>query len=284
MAKMFLLLVLLLTPLVSYGFGKTGHQLICALAWQQLSADTRQWATDILNANPDKGASKDFIAGCLWPDESKYGSHRSTYEQHFINIEPQATKILLSRDCLALDCLPVGIQRNMVYLQQTAGGKREQQRQAEALMFLGHYIGDLHQPLHVSHAQDWGGNRIRVQWFGESSNLHAIWDSGLLEKAGLSYPGSLSYLQKIRINELSTSPHAWMTDAWQLALNNAYRSSQGEPIKSGDKLADDYFQANKPVIMLQIALAGQRLAWLLNQLAAGKPLPVLMPENGSQTE
>ena len=55
------------------------------------------------------------------------------------------------------------------------------------LRLLIHIVGDVHQPLHVGRKGDRGGNDIKVTWFGESSNLHKIWDEGLIDNQQLSY-------------------------------------------------------------------------------------------------
>ena len=64
-----------------------------------------------------------------------------------------------------------------------------------ALKFLVHLIGDLHQPLHVGKKSDRGGNKIKVKWFGEETNLHQVWDSKMIQLQELSYIEYSDYLQ-----------------------------------------------------------------------------------------
>ena len=122
----------------------------------------------------DGNSDNDLASACLWADDAKYAKYAGTYESHFLNVPRSENKIEFSRDCAALDCIAVGIQRNLNYLAQTATSDRERARKAAALRFLGHFIGDLHQPLHVSNLEDWGGNKIKVSWFGKKSNLHEV--------------------------------------------------------------------------------------------------------------
>lgn len=58
---------------------------------------------------------------------------------------------------------------------------------AGALKFVVHLVGDVHQPLHTGRAEDQGGNRIKVTFRGKETNLHSLWDSGLLDYQGLTY-------------------------------------------------------------------------------------------------
>jgi hypothetical protein len=168
-----------------------------------------------------------------------------------------------------MDCIAVGIQRNLTYLARPADGKREQARKAAALRFLGHFIGDLHQPLHVSHGEDWGGNKIRVAWFDEEVNLHTVWDSKIIERAGLTYPDSTEFMGSVEGQFKSHNVLAWMRESFRLARSHAYAGINGAPIQSGDKLDMAYFERSKPVVIEQLATAARRLAYLIEGVADG---------------
>jgi nuclease S1 len=274
----FLLTVLLVLSGDVQAWGYEGHRLVCALARQYLNDEGRSFADRV-------GAQGEFLIGgvmtfpesCLWPDKVKYSTRKDSYEHHFINIPVSADSISLHRDCASLTCLPAGIQRSIVYLTTPASGEREMGRQAAALRYLGHYIGDLHQPLHVSHAEDWGGNRIKVSWFGKDTNLHTVWDRGILERAGLSYPDSLEFLSSVRVSPGTIDLVSWLNDSFHLARDRAYRDPGGRAVTSGDTLGRTYLDSNKPVVIEQLALAGARLAAIINAIAAGEPL--LLPIN-----
>jgi hypothetical protein len=89
------------------------------------------------------------------------------------------------------DCFLVGIQRFSQYLAlQPSSSSREKERRVLALRFLGHFVGDLHQPLHTGFTEDLGGNRIDVHFVDanghqQTDNLHAVWDGQVLRRAGL---------------------------------------------------------------------------------------------------
>jgi hypothetical protein len=81
---------------------------------------------------------------------------------------------------------------------------KSNQSDAEALKFLVHLVGDLHQPMHLGRSDDKGGNRVEMNWFGKKTNVHAVWDSQITASKFMSYSEFSSYLQnKFRPKENS---------------------------------------------------------------------------------
>ena len=76
------------------------------------------------------------------------------------------------------------------------GKLKTNRNDAEALKFLVHFVGDLHQPMHLGRATDRGGNSVMLTWFGSQVNLHALWDSYLIDRQKLSYTEMSEMLQK----------------------------------------------------------------------------------------
>ena len=264
--------LLILSPLdKASAWGADGHRLICAMAEAKLTPEAKSMLSEIMIMGKflDNNADEDFPEACLWPDKVRHTSHKGSYEEHFINVPKSEDSVDLARDCAALNCVATAIQRNLVYLSRDAQGKREKARKAAALRFLAHFVGDLHQPLHVGNGEDWGGNKIRVNWYGKKANLHGIWDYEILKKAGITYPDSLEYLQEIKPEDSTGDVLAWIRTSFRLARNNAYKDTEGNLIASGDTLGDAYFERAKPIVMSQISLSSSRLAYLLNELAAG---------------
>ncbi|MBT7369233.1 MAG: hypothetical protein HN816_01205, partial [Gammaproteobacteria bacterium] len=243
----------------THAWGWEAHKLVCAVAEKKLTPQARKLVNRWLeNAADLEGGVLSFPDACLWPDKVKYGTRKSTYEHHFINVPDDAIRVDLNRDCAAADCIAIGIQRSLSYLSGEASGDRAATRQAAALRFLGHYIGDLHQPLHVGNASDWGGNKIRVNWLGKKTNLHALWDYEMPEKMNLRYPDSVLFLANIDVTS-NGSVVAWMNESLDLARSNAYVSIDGNEIEGGDTINAEYFEKNKPIIIKRIAQAATRL-------------------------
>ena len=264
--------LLILSPVdKASAWGADGHRLICAMAEAKLTPEAKSMLSETLRMGKflDNNADEDFPEACLWPDKARHTTHKGSYEEHFINVPKSEDSVDLARDCAALNCVATAIQRNLVYLSRDAQGKREKARKAAALRFLAHFVGDLHQPLHVGNGEDWGGNKIRVNWYGKKANLHGIWDYEILKKAGITYPDSLEYLQEIKPEDSASDVLAWIRTSFRLARNNAYKDTEGNLIASGDTLGDAYFERAKPIVMSQISLSSSRLAYLLNELAAG---------------
>jgi len=135
---------------------------------------------------------------------------------------------------------------------------------AQALKFLVHFLGDLHQPLHAGTTGDRGGNEILVTWFDKPSNLHAVWDEGMIEQAKLS---------AIELAEKVDHPTLQEVAAWQaqgpLEWARESHALLPEVYKIGDRrLGWKYQSEHWPTVEQQIAKAGVRLAALLNRCFA----------------
>src|SRR6185295_3330145 len=106
------------------------------------------------------------------------------------------------------------------------------QRQ-EALKFLVHFVGDIHQPLHIGRKTDKGGNSISVKLFNKSGNLHSVWDSGLIKHRGLGWDAYAKELEgKVKPADKKkwlavTDPADWATESHHLAEDHAYLTPNG---------------------------------------------------------
>ena len=277
-------------------WGNEGHRIICQIALDRLTPDGQQLVEAIRanlssvqdpfdncpscqDAHPDDGRSMSFQAGCLWADEARRDTFKGTYEYHFINVPQGETDVDLARDCAALDCAVIAIQRYARYIALPPEGSRGRERRVLALRFLGHFVGDLHQPLHVGFIEDLGGNRIDVQWDTGSGtisrNLHSVWDSGILRRAGLTSqtqdgPPLNSEITASEVAAWATfDVAAWAEESFDAARSVAYTKPDGQLVVDGDLLSDAYFAAARPVVVEQIKKAGIRLAHLINAAAAG---------------
>ncbi|UXI69771.1 S1/P1 nuclease [Tahibacter amnicola] len=176
---------------VAQSWGKFGHLTVCDLAYRNLTPDARVALQTLMRSHsggilvkgkgnvPDRTYTS-FNVGCLEEDEVP----RKHPSDHFINIDRSTTAI--HEACPnGTECILAGIQRDFGILKDA--GRTDEER-VFSLMSLGHWIGDIHQPLHISFADDRGGNWIKVQMqarCGTSGyrpdSLHAVWDNCLLE-------------------------------------------------------------------------------------------------------
>lgn len=258
-------------PLKAYGWGWDAHRLICAVAEQRLTPKASRMVAQLVQEGADlKGGVVSFVESCLWADNVRYSTRKDTFEQHFMNVPDDARRIDLRRDCEAINCIAVGVQRALTYLTREPTGDREVTRRAAALRYLGHYIADLHQPLHVSNASDWGGNKINVVWYGKETNLHAVWDYEMLDTMGVTHPKSLSFVSSITAEDPGGTVLDWMNESLALARSHSYVNHNGKEIRPGETLGDEYLNRNKPIVLERLALAAERLASLLNAIAEGE--------------
>lgn len=131
-----------------------------------------------------------------------------------------------------------------------------------ALRFLVHLIGDLHQPLHAGDGTDRGGNDVKLEFFWESSNLHRVWDSGLIDRKQLSYSEWTSWLgDKITDKQASE----WMTiDPLVYIQESAAIRDTIYPTEKS--ISWDYLYEHTPTVKLRLQQAGVRIAAYLNEI------------------
>jgi hypothetical protein len=168
---------------------------------------------------------------------------------HYVNLPTGSTAFDLDRDCAALDCAVVAIQRYARYiaLPRSSTSSRERERRVLALRFLGHFVGDLHQPLHVGFAEDLGGNRINVLWdtgpSNISKNLHSVWDSEILRRAGLTSQTQDGPILNAEITQAELTQWRnfniaqWAEEPFVLARTRAYAKHDGTSVMDGDLLS-----------------------------------------------
>jgi hypothetical protein len=126
------------------------------------------------------GGTIDTVAS--WAGDYRRG-HRETGPWHYIEIPLADSKIDLARECPNGDCVVVKTEQFLAVLKDPSA---DSANKAEALRFVIHSIGDMHQPLHDEDDGDKGGNARRVVFDGHPDNLHWVWDTGLLEDTNRS--------------------------------------------------------------------------------------------------
>lgn len=135
-----------------------------------------------------------------------------------------------------------------------------------ALHFIVHIIGDLHQPLHAGNGTDRGGNDRKVVFFWEDSNLHRVWDSGMIDKQQLSYTEWTDWLsRKIDESDISawhqTEPSVWIKESTTLR-DGLYPEE--------DNISWQYQYQHLPTVKKRLQQAGVRIALYLNEVFASE--------------
>lgn len=267
---LFVMLATLVSSPSPVMWGSEGHRIVCEIAWQRMTPAARTMVNTIRAADPDSSAN--FADSCNWADRVRANyPYANTY--HYINIPSGSSGVDLARDCADQEkrCAPWAIAN---YANVLADPRSSPTYKAEALKFLAHFIGDLHQPLHAGRPEDLGGNLIRVEFFGlrgrngDSLNLHAVWDVSIIERGKLTWPDSA-----IALNQAITGQEAvdWGNSTVLDWTNESFRASEDLVYRlPGDKrIDDDYYRSGLTLSRTAIQKAGVRLAMILNEIAGG---------------
>ena len=237
----------------AYAWGEFAHHVIGRVAEQLLSPHAQQEVHILLDSQSLADVSD---------DADKWRQTRpETSLWHYVNIPFAAATYLRDRDCPQDNCVIAAIERSRSLL---ADRSRAQSARKEALIFLVHFVADLHQPLHCIDNNDRGGNEVAVTFFGEPNTLHSVWDFDLLAHTRLREHAYVKRLQKMiatrKVEKLQRGTISdWALASHALAKAHAYRLPPNGEIRSG------YYNANIPVVDTQMANAAVRLAWMLNE-------------------
>jgi hypothetical protein len=241
-------------------WGANGHRIVAAIAERHLLPVTRMRITELVGPYPLARFGE-------WADKYRASPEgRHTYSWHFVSVEDGEQYERQAYD------EPGDVLQALEHQERIlADTSRSDEDRAMALKFLVHFLGDMHQPLHVGRAGDRGGNDIDVRWFGTSTNLHSVWDSRMLEFLGLSYSEYTAFLDFASAEQIAAWTAgdyvSWSADA-MAARPTVYALPDAEP-GTTPRLGWDYLDAATPIIEAQLLKAGLRLAAVLNRTLGG---------------
>ncbi|MFG0315837.1 MAG: S1/P1 nuclease [Planctomycetota bacterium JB042] len=246
----------------AFGWGSKGHEVVGHLADRHLTPAARAELRSIC-----RSPSLAYVAN--WADAIRE-DRPETAPWHYVNLPEDAESYDAERDADAAGSIVERIEHFRRVLADRRAGKEER---LDALRWLVHLVGDLHQPLHVSRAADRGGNSVVVTVGGRETNLHAVWDTDLVERQGLAaIDYALALDEEVTEEEVArwrrSGVEEWANESWRLARSTAYTGVDGEALESGSKLTRTWFTTRTPVVDLRLKKAGVRLAWLLNRALA----------------
>ncbi len=246
----------------AFAWGPLGHELVGTLAQQQLSPAAQREVVRLLA--PEHVDSLAAIAS--WPDQiqndpAQAALWQRTRSQHYINFRNAGCDYVPPLDCRNGQCVVGGLQEQMAVLGDRT---RSDADRRQALKFVVHFVGDVHQPLHAGYRPDKGGNTWQVQFDGRGSNLHRVWDSGMLSRRGLDAP-AYERLLEARGPVALPAPIAPPDNAYaQWARESCLITAQPGFYPERHQISQAYVDAQLPVAELRIRQAARRLAQLLN--------------------
>jgi len=234
----------------SFGWGQTGHRVTGQIAYNHLSKNVRKQLDKIL-----EGQSIAMVSNFM--DEIKSEPlYDSLGPWHYCTIPD-------GEDYSGAPEEGDAIQAITNYMQLLKSGNLSKEEEAFSLKCLIHLIGDIHQPLHVGNGSDRGGNDMKVTYFWQSSNLHRVWDTGIIDGQNLSFTEYVEWIDKPTKEQVSQ----WKNDALMTWVNESmsYRS-QIYKLPESKKINYRYNYDNISTVNSRLLKAGIRLAGILEDI------------------
>jgi hypothetical protein len=241
-------------------WGPLGHRIVARLAEAQLTPQARDEVQKLLALS----GARHLSDVAVWADDLRDTDpalFQRTKRLHFVNFRSRDCTYEPPRDCHDGKCAVAAIDKYSAMLANRGNGPAVR---AEALAFVVHFVGDVHQPLHADFRHDAGGNDFQVRWHGRGSRLHRIWDSAMLDTAHLS---SARYARKL---EAERTPVAKGGTPAEWAEESCRIDRDGGVYPDSHTISQAYVHRELPVAERRLRQAGARLAELLNRdLAKG---------------
>lgn len=247
--------LLSLSAFSAFGWGQKGHDTTAFIAENHLTPITKAVVEELLDG-------KSIVYYSNWLDNA---SHTPEYAYsktwHYKNIDDGQT--FDKAPLLETGDIVRAIEAQAAILQSPDASREQKQL---ALKIVVHLLGDIHQPMHMGHASDLGGNRWLVKYFGKENNLHSVWDSSLPESAHKwSYTEWQQQIDRASYAEAEGiiaegTPAMWGEETYNICKDVYAKTPEGT------KISYDYIAEWTPVIEQQFLKGGLRLADLLNSI------------------
>jgi len=166
-------------------YDAVGHRIIAEIAYRNLTDKARNQVDIVLGKHG-------IVYEASWADEVRSDNkYAYSYQWHYQDLDDNMT----STDIKKLLGNPKAEGEHLFFALDTLTSRlKKDKNDAEALKFIVHFVGDLHQPLHLGRKDDKGGNKVDFNWFGRKTNLHSVWDGSLIENQKMSYLEFSQYL------------------------------------------------------------------------------------------
>ncbi len=250
--KHFLIFCLsILITTFSFAWGPTGHRAVGLIAQKHLSAKAKKNLAKVLG-------QESLAEVANWMDEIRSDStYKDMADWHWVTVETgktydQSTKNPKGDVIATLERIISELKKHTL----------DKKTEMEYVKMLVHLVGDIHQPLHVGCCDDQGGNKVKVKWFRNESNLHRVWDSDMIDDTKLSYSELVEFLDKSDATTMmawqKNSVRDWADESMGLR-KTVYEIGDGN-------LGYKYSFKNLPIAKKRVLQAGVRLAGILNEI------------------
>ena len=245
-------------PVQSMAWGLLGNRIVGEIADKYLTSKARKEIKKILGTESVAMSSN-------WADFIKSDSSYKYLDiWHYINFEKglsyEQMQAVLKNDTTVNAYTGINF-----LVKELKNQQLPQQKKQMYLRLLIHFVGDIHQPLHVSAVGTSGGNTIRVQWFSTPSNLHRVWDSQMIDDQQLSYTEYVKHINhssKEQRKRLQADPLSkWLYESYSIAETLHHEIKEENP-----RLAYRYSVDHIHIVEDRLLKGGIRLAGLLNEI------------------
>lgn len=238
----------------AWAWGQKGHDVTCAIAERHLKKAARKRIAEIFDG-------KSIVYWSNWMDNASHQkefAYTKTWHYRDVGMDETYANAVENESGDVLTAISAQVAA-------LKDGSLNHEAQAIALRMLVHLVGDLHCPMHMGRKEDAGGNKWQVQFFNNGTNLHSIWDSGLIENAHKwTYSEWVDQIDRVDKKAIATitegSPYDWGEDTHRIT-QQVY-----EETPAGKKVSYDEVARWAPVIEQQFLKGGLRLAKVLNDL------------------
>jgi hypothetical protein len=239
-------------------WSQTGHRVVGQIADSYLSKKAREAIREILG-------TESIAMSSNWGDFIKSDSAFNYLSPwHYVNFNQGLSQTEFNT-FLQKDTATNAFTKLNFLIKELKNKQLSPDKKLLYLRMLIHIAGDIHQPLHVGQFDDLGGNRVRVQWFGEATNLHSVWDEKMIESQKLSYTEyakAINHSTKAQRKQLQAQPlNEWFFESYQLA-GKVYGSITQPEQKLSYRYNFDYLD----ILNGQLLKGGIRLAGILNSI------------------
>ncbi len=236
----------------AYGWGQTGHRVVGQIAYNHLTKKAKKKLELAL-----QGESLAMV-GTYMDEIRSDPKYRYLNPWHYCTIPDGMTYEEAGTpeegDAIA------AIRK---FYEELKSGTLTAEEEKFVLKCLVHLVADIHQPLHVGNGNDKGGNDFKVKYFRKSTNLHTVWDSGMIDGQNLSYTEYAAWVDRASKEQIAR----WQKDDLMVWVEESmsYRSSIYD-VPESKSLSYPYSYKNLPIVNKRLLQAGIRLAGLLNEL------------------
>jgi len=270
-----------------FGWGQDGHMMIAQIAADRLNPTAQKIVKQFI------GSGQTLASIAPLPDDYAHTTQGAwSAPCHFCNLPRDATDFQM-KYCPSY-CVVKSIQNYTSILQTEQSNPQPCDFTTGvepcALEFLVHYVGDVHQPLHVGYGDDKGGNDVQVTFYGESTNLHKVWDDNMIWRweGENNWSWGAEQLENIiqAANETNLideylsdmNPIDWASESFFYVRTTCYNYTGDENEipsisysfkRQTPALGEYYYNHNLPIVFQRLIAAGVRLASLLNTVLTG---------------